>query len=263
MFSDKVNRIKFICSHERSGTAFLINLVSQNSNYTSEPLLDFDYPFFSRHFNFYNPDNVYRFFKRFSIATFEGKKMTLSSLVKSHHLPLTFSKLFGRKWCSFIYIFRNPADVLISYYKFLSKTNGSIGELPKTLIEFSKLKPRGYITRYHIEEVSNYLERWFLHVKNWKELEATYDNINILRYEDLTRLQNSLVDTEDNPFHFPDPNKYIKGANIKFPLSEQKDFRNYCDKRLQEMGVIDILENYKFEDLSLENQIETIRKLLN
>ncbi len=261
-FSDNVNRAKFVCSHERSGTAFLINLIDKNSQYTNEPILDFDYPFFNRHFNFHNPENTARFFKRLTIANYgEKKNMILSSIVKSHHLPGTFSYLFGKKWCSFIYIFRKPSDVLVSYYKFLQFTKGFAGELPSNLVEFSKSRPIGYITRYHAEDVSTYFERWLLHLKKWKEIASKYDNVEIVRYEDLEKLQQRLIDSRNSGIKLPDRKKYIKGADIVFSESELNEFDNYCEHKLQNISILNITDNGNFEKLSLNDQIKKVKKL--
>ena len=39
---ENVSKLLIVCSHERSGTHFLMNSISNNSNYTVKPFLNFD-----------------------------------------------------------------------------------------------------------------------------------------------------------------------------------------------------------------------------
>ena len=41
--SEKVNLPLMVCSHERSGTHFLMNSLSSSTFYTVEPFLNYDY----------------------------------------------------------------------------------------------------------------------------------------------------------------------------------------------------------------------------
>ena len=56
--SDKIDTQLMICSHERSGTHFLMNSIANSTEYTTEPFLDFDYHHLGTAVNFFSTQDL-------------------------------------------------------------------------------------------------------------------------------------------------------------------------------------------------------------
>ena len=56
-FSSNANikKVIVVCSHERSGTHFLMNSIAHNTHYSVEPFIDFDYMQIGDIINFHKP----------------------------------------------------------------------------------------------------------------------------------------------------------------------------------------------------------------
>lgn len=59
-----INKVIVVCSHERSGTHFLMNSIALNSHYSVEPFVDFDYMNLGDVINFHKSDHVSNFIKK-------------------------------------------------------------------------------------------------------------------------------------------------------------------------------------------------------
>ena len=90
LISENIKKVLCVCSHERSGTHFLMNSISINSNYSVNPFLNFDLIPFGDMVNFYSPKEVEDFINEISSMTHSNQKYKLSSIIKSHHPASTF-----------------------------------------------------------------------------------------------------------------------------------------------------------------------------
>ena len=96
-FSSKVNikKVIVVCSHERSGTHFLMNSIAYNTYYSVEPFIDFDYMQIGDIINFHKPEHVFNFIKKIAFVEKKEIRYGLSSLIKSHHPSYIFKHLFN------------------------------------------------------------------------------------------------------------------------------------------------------------------------
>ncbi len=68
--SEKVNLPLMVCSHERSGTHFVMNSISKCTEYTANPFLNFDYSPLGSLINFFSEESIRifsKFFKKYKI----------------------------------------------------------------------------------------------------------------------------------------------------------------------------------------------------
>ena len=78
---DKIDKSIIVCSHERSGTHFLMNSISLNSEYSVDPYLNFDLAPLGDTVNFFSTQNVANFIDKICTIDNENKKYGLSSLI--------------------------------------------------------------------------------------------------------------------------------------------------------------------------------------
>jgi hypothetical protein len=174
-----------VCSHERSGTHFLINSIAKNSQFRNDPYLDYDIdPLGSLH-NFYDQKLTRSFFVRLA----ENK---CSSIIKSHHAAQFFlddtNKFLLNGICKALYIVRNPIDVMLSYHRLVKYFYWHEGPKPERVIDFLKAAPEGRMLRYQNGQVDTILERWKLHLLAWCDLAAANPaDVLLVRYQDLDR----------------------------------------------------------------------------
>ena len=173
----KPKKYLIVCSHERSGTHFLMNSISLNSDYTVDSHLTFDHPALGDIVNFYFPENISLFFDYLDKTTLENKRAYLSSIIKSHHSHHFFRKQFPDERFIFIYIYRNPMDTLLSFWKFILRWEWDEGTKAGNPYEFVKSAPEGYLMRYQHKTVENYFTRWAEHQLGWFEAADNYNNI--------------------------------------------------------------------------------------
>tara|TARA_Y100001968_G_C19415582_1_gene748813 strand:- start:754 stop:1551 length:798 start_codon:yes stop_codon:yes gene_type:complete len=163
--SSKVNTPLMVCSHERSGTHFLMNSLSNYTNYIVKPYLNFDYSPLSSMVNFYSKENINNLIEQLNKIKLNGDILCLNSIIKSH-FPISLLGNESIQKLKVVYIYRNPVDVFISYWRFLHRWEWDEGPKVKSPIELSLAKPSGQSQRYQIENYETYFERWGEHVSN-------------------------------------------------------------------------------------------------
>ena len=164
---ENVSKLLIVCSHERSGTHFLMNSISNNSNYTVKPFLNFDTMPLGDIVNFYKKKSVQQFLIKFSDINIKDKKYCLSSIVKTHHDSSFFENLFGNQNVSFLYIYRNPLDTLISFWRFMHNWEWNEGPKENNPLKFVQSTPEGQMMRYQKTTYNTILDRWANHVSEW------------------------------------------------------------------------------------------------
>lgn len=229
-----------VCSHERSGTHFLMNSISLNSDYTTKPYLTFDQHTLGDIVNFYFPGGISRFFDNLDKTTLENRRAYLASIIKSHHSHRFFRQQFPDKRFKFIYIYRNPVDTLLSFWRFILRWDWDEGTKTENPFEFVKSAPEGYLMRHQHRTMENYFVRWAYHQLGWFEAAEHYDNIMCISYNDLKHdyaneigavLEFISQQGIDSPQE-PSRENFIKGVE-KIPNSaEFTQFRNFIAERL-------------------------------
>ena len=88
-YSEKVKFPLIVCSHERSGTHFMMNSISECTEYTSNPFLNFDYIPLGSFVNFFSQASTYKFLKSLkNVRISDNSKCCTNSIIKSH-FPLS------------------------------------------------------------------------------------------------------------------------------------------------------------------------------
>lgn len=168
-----------VVSHERSGTHFLMNSIAKCYGYLAHPWINFDQEL---GMNFYDPQCVELFFGQFA-------GHPLANIVKLHHsYPFleTVIRPILRDFHIF-YIYRDPRDVMVSYWKFMKQVSWREGPRTETCSEFIRMAPCGQMLRYQDRQEPTVIHRWLTHVEGW--LDGVPDDlrhcVSYIRYRDL------------------------------------------------------------------------------
>lgn len=237
---EEIKKTIIVTSHERSGTHFLMNSLSCNTNYTVDPYLNFDHKPLGDMVNFFNKNEVSNFIKKISLIRKDQKNFGLASIIKSHHLPSHFTDLFDDEHCIFINIYRDPYDTLLSFWKFIRKWVHHEGPITDSLFEFIQSKPEGQMLRYQIKSYDTIFERWANHVNDWQEYSKKKNNVYLVNYKDLdknfTLTLKNLLSKINIPFQKiiePDRHQYFKGTDIKLSNEDKNESQNYIYKMIK------------------------------
>ena len=212
-FGDPSRKKAIVISHERSGTHFLMNTLALNFGYIENPWLNLDY---ERGLNFYSSNVLLAFFRQLH-------DRPLLNVAKSHHQADFFSPLIDYLTEQFhvFYIFRDPRDVMLSFWRLISRLEWDEGPVASSVGDFMRSAPRGGILRYQMEQAPTLLHRWKNHVEGWLELASTTDNhsIHLLSYEDLNLAFDDTVKNIAGQIGYPvtDPIAPPKGENAVLP----------------------------------------------
>jgi len=237
--SDSIHKTILVCSHERSGTHFLMNSIAKNSNYSVEPYLNYDSKPFGGIINFFDRTEVKSNLMKLISFSINNKKYNLASIIKSHHPPHHFEELFGNEQLIFLYIYRSPLDTLVSFWKFIERWDHHEGPKGLSCLDFINAKPEGQMMRYQYKTYDTIFDRWANHVLAWYKISLIYKNVIIINYDDLINSYEKIItDLLKNigiPVKFvypPDRDKYFKGANIKISNQEISKINEYIIKNL-------------------------------
>ncbi len=240
-----INKAIVICSHERSGTHFLMNSIAYNSNYSVEPFINFDYLPLGDIVNFHKPDNVHNFIEKISYVEKDNIKYGLSSLIKSHHPAYIFKNCFNSDDIIFFYIHRNPIDTLLSYWNFINHWDWHEGPKEKNPINFVKSIPEGQMQRYQKKSYDSIFVRWANHVSEWVEISKKYKNIYLVKYHDL---DNDFDRTMNDILNFvglscekiirPQKKNYVLTNKINIHDNELKKFKHFINSSLSEFPIL-------------------------
>ena len=166
-----------VVSHERSGTHFLMNTLDNNFQYISRPWINFD---FELGINFHSAKTILNFFHKLH-------DKPILNIVKSHHHFYFFDKIipYLSKQFHIFYIFRDPRDTMVSFFKLINHFQWDEGPKTATVGDFIRAQPRGGIMRYQKEQSPDMLSRWQDHVEAWYNYAQKNDSIHLVKYRDL------------------------------------------------------------------------------
>ena len=167
-----------VVSHERSGTHFLMNALAACYGYVSQPWINFDQPPLA--INFYSPTAI-----REHLLTVAAGPRT--HLIKSHHQAGFFAGELSAlaEHYVFFYIYRNPVDVLLSYWRYMHRWSWFEGPKVADPLTFARAEPCGYMMRYQLRQHANLMQRWAAHVEGWLEAATAVRRVRPVRFEDL------------------------------------------------------------------------------
>ena len=238
--SEKVYVPLMVCSHERSGTHFMMNSISKCTEYTTSPYLTFDYSSLGSVINFFSEQSIRDFLNYLKNIRHNSINYSTNSIIKSH-FPLTLLGNNDQNICKVIYIYRNPEEVFTSFWKFLHKWDWFEGPKLNSPLELMKSNPKGQSQRYQVENYKNYFERWALHILNAKEAQSYSNNIVMVNYSDLEKNYEKTVKTICNQLDIdivstlskPIREDYIHGKDMKISYKDKKIMKSYISKEIK------------------------------
>src|SRR5438132_1444947 len=106
--SQQISKKAWVFSHERSGTHFLMNTLAANFGYIARPWFNFDYEL---GINFHAPAAIMKVFQPMH-------DKPVLNIVKSHHGYgfMAESIHYLLEQFHIFYIYRDPRDVMLSYW---------------------------------------------------------------------------------------------------------------------------------------------------
>lgn len=169
-----------VVSHERSGTHFLMNSLALCFGYIADPWANFDVG--TLPFNFYSYADIREFFRQLS-----GRH--LANILKSHHPIDFFAEVMPEMLAEtrVFYVYRDPRDVMVSFWRYLNRLRWNEGPKTDDLSEFIRLEPAGHIMRYQYRQEPSMLHRWRTHVDGWmtRVPPELASRVTFVRYQDL------------------------------------------------------------------------------
>lgn len=221
-----VGRPIMVVSHERSGTHFLMNTLAACFGYTSSPWISIDKHQFN--INYYHSPSLLKLMQ--DIAALRP-----SNILKSHHDFEFFSQVVDslRGVIDIVYIYRNPADVLASYWRFLHTWQWVEGPTPDTALDFANAAPMGQLMRLQYRQHDTMLARWANHADKWADAAARMSHVHLVRYEDLAdryeetvRAVGAKLGLAPRQFARPSPHEnVVRGGEVPFTPPADADNR--------------------------------------
>lgn len=176
-----------VVSHERSGTHFLMNALSEEFGYVSYPFVNFDHH--PININFFSPAKLAEFFRK-------SRDDKILMIRKSHH-QFAFFALHIKDILANVhifYIYRDPRDVMHSYRNFLNSWKWFEGPKTDNSSAFIRTPPAGQMLRYQYHQLPDMLDRWRVHVEGWIDAAAHHPEIVTVKYEDLDQKYSAVIE---------------------------------------------------------------------
>lgn len=232
------NKKIIISSHERSGTHMLMNKISSCTKYNAEPWIDIDEKFAK------------------GLRKKNGSVQSDDSLQlnKTHFIP---DLLFGMiNEANIIYIYRNPFDVMLSFWKYSQKYPDHAAPA-RSLSEFILSKPSGRGNIYNNNKHNSYIERWMDHVSLWLAAAKNKENIRCLSYEKLVKYGDDylheelkLMGVKIKPVQKSESNFYFTGADLKPNIEDIKYAKIIIRDYIKNRGTLKIMDDGTIELMS-------------
>lgn len=244
--SESVNVPLMVCTHERSGTHFLMNYLNSCTYYTARPHFDFDYHNFGKLINPFSQIHVTKFFEKISLVSDNNNIKCINSIIKSH-FPIDTVKHLASDKIRVIYVYRDPCELFVSYWKYIHSLDWIEGPKLNSPLELARHVPSGYSQRYQTRNFSSYFERWARHVASARQAERVSSAIALVNYQSLIihpvesirtvcgRLGVAVV---GDPVA-PSRDEYVvKGANLVATSEMVEELQHFCKQEVS-----------KFQDL--------------
>lgn len=237
----KPKKLAFICSHERSGTHFLINSLAANTNYSNNPIFDLDKFCREGKLNIFYEGQLERFSKYLLNIKKEISRLYFTSLVKTHFDAEALKPLFGVENIIFFYIFRNPVKTLSSFWRFNRKWVWDRQAHKANFKEFVMMQPSGLSTATQSAPAETYYQRWEKHVNGWLNASKSFKNVNAINYDNLDRyydkeLRNLVLKLgykSEERFVRPEHSNYWKGADDTIEPQDLSAATDFLSKQLE------------------------------
>ena len=248
--SAKITEQLMVCSHERSGTHFMMNTIDVVSNYCSNPWLNYDIDTLGTKINFFSPTSTCEFIRSFSNLKADGTSTCNASIIKSHYPINHLGNEAKNLPLKIIYVWRDPAETIASLWKFLHRWGWNEGPKTETPIELANARPSGQSQRYQTCNYKDYFERWAAHVidgiahckKNPKAESISYRQL----LGNHTLITEHICDGLDIQMlqkpHIPSRSEnIIKGSTLKLDPDTMARLRDLCNNRIEEFPALKAL----------------------
>ncbi|GMQ84369.1 MAG: hypothetical protein BMS9Abin06_1159 [Gammaproteobacteria bacterium] len=158
-----------------------MNTLARNFDYIATPWVNLD---LETGVHFYSPHVYHQMFQQMD-------DKPVLNIFKSHHhydFVADFIEYLTGQFHVF-YIYRDPRDVMVSFWRILQTYDWDRGPKAPTVGEFMRSEPMGDILRYQKRQMSSVLHRWTSHVQGWRGCENTLgaEKIFLINYGDLDR----------------------------------------------------------------------------
>lgn len=166
-----------VASHERSGTHFMINTLVRNFGFDRR-WIDSD---ITSGADFYISSH-FRVFLDCMARANHGR------VVKEHHDVAFLEPLFDvlRERFVVLYVYRNPADVMCSFWRYINSTERREGPHAPTPGALMRMPPSAGMLRYQMQQHATILERWRAHVDAWTTRGVEQAGVVAIGYEELS-----------------------------------------------------------------------------
>lgn len=222
-------------SHERSGTHFLMNSLGAAFGYPNANFINFDAP--ELNINFFDPSAV-----TYAVGRIAARRG--GAIIKSHHAVEFFQPTVGSLAHQLLvfYVYRDPVDVMISFWRYMHRWPWHEGPRAPTALEFAMAEPEGNLLRYQMRQRTSMLDRWARHVEGWTGAAERHRRIVLVRYEDLRDSYpdmiarfSAVIGVSPASIEPPDPNtNVVKGADpATLPQPDAAELRELA---LREVG---------------------------
>ena len=252
--SAKITEQLMVCSHERSGTHLTMNTIDAVSEYCSNPWLNYDLHPLGAQINFFSPTSASTFIRGLSGLQVNGTSRCNASIIKSHFPISHLAEEVKNLPLKIIYVWRDPAETIASFWKFLHRWSWNEGPKTETPIELATTRPSGQTQRYQASNYKDYFERWAAHVIDGIAHCKNNPIAKIVSYKQLltnhTAATESLCNSLDiqmlkKPLMPSKTENVIKGSSLNLDVDTMARLRDLCNKRIEEFPA---LKKLVFED---------------
>ena len=248
--SAKITEQLMVCSHERSGTHLTMNTIDAVSEYCSNPWLNYDLHPLGAQINFFSPASASTLIRGLSDLKVNGTSRCNASIIKSHFPISHLAEEVKNLPLKIIYVWRDPAETIASFWKFLHRWSWNEGPKTETPIELATTRPSGQSQRYQASNYKDYFERWAAHVidgiahcKNnpmaksvsYRQLltNHTAANESLCHNLDIQMLKKPLIPSKNE--------NVIKGSTLNLDADTMARLRDLCNKRIEEFPALKAL----------------------
>jgi len=239
--SSEVDKQLMVCSHERSGTHFLMNTIGLCTHYCANPWLNYDLNPLGTEVNFYSENSARNFIKQFGRIRTRLGDVCNASIIKSHFPLALLGENTSELPLKVLYVYRNPYDTLVSLWRFMHQWDWNEGPKLSTPLALATATPSGQSQRYQLSNYKDYFERWAAHVLDGISYCQRNTNAHAVSYEELVANHASRtikacealgIGVVQTPVLPSRSESVIQGKMLELIDSDAEAMRKICDNRL-------------------------------
>ena len=227
-----------------------MNTIGSATDYSSNPWLNYDLIPLGAAINFHSETSVKTFITNLAALEIDGHKTCNASILKSHFPLRMLGKASGKLPLKIIYIYRDPVEVFISFWKFLHQWGWDEGPKTRTPSELISSPPSGQSQRYQLTNYKDYFERWAQHTLDGINYCKNNPNAYHISYKELLEHHESVTLQTCNILDIKVQKKIqlpgkksnvIPGKNLFISSDERETLKQICANRLKEIPELDAI----------------------